>query len=70
MDHSMKTETEVQKKYKELWDLQSDLQIKQDLASKMHDQSAYSMLMDKIYKITIQMRELAWVLDGEVTKDV
>ena len=66
----MKTETEIQEKYKELWDLQSDLQIKQDLASKMHDQSAYSMLMDKSYRLTIQMRELAWVLDGEVTKDV
>ena len=66
----MKTEKEIQEKYKELWDLQSNLQIKQDLASKMHDQSAYSMLIDKIYRITIQMRELVWVLDGEVTKDV
>ena len=62
----MKTPKEIKERFRDLFDLQSDLNIKADLATKIRDTSTYELCADKIYKTTIQMRELAWVLDGNV----
>lgn len=62
----MKTPEEIKKRFEDLFNQRSDLGIKMDMASKMNDKSVYSTCSDKIYKLSIQMRELAWVLDGDV----
>lgn len=63
----MKTHDEIKTRFQALFDQQADLSIKADLASKIMNQSVYSMCIDKAYKITIQMRELAWILDGDTS---
>ena len=62
----MKTNKEIQKRFENLFNERSDLGIKMDLASKLKNQVLYEMCSDKMYKISVQIRELAWVLEGEV----
>jgi len=65
----MKTSKEIKARFQDLFDQQSNLNIKADLANKIRDASMYTLCADKIYKTTIQMRELAWVLDGNVVSE-
>jgi len=63
----MKSTEDIKARFQQLFDQRADLTIKEDLAIRIRDTSTYELCVDKIYKTTIQMRELAWVLDGDVT---
>ena len=63
----MKNTEDIKARFQELFDQRADLTIKEDLARKIEDAFTHQLCIDKIYKTTIQIRELAWVLDGDVT---